>query len=206
MLGSNAEQMLCNLQEYIIKYGNEKSTDFFRAILFDDKQDGDSIFYEAVPAQDDASKFVAGIDNLYSVKSVEKYRIPAANRSEYLKSFFSDLYNRQVTINNPGDSSSLHVCFHLQTYNAKCWAIIKEFLGAINEIPLLFDYEDPSPAEELPEIPQLRTFTAPEPSTPTTNSINASDNPVQVAVKQRKATKIVIFFDDGTFQEIATIS
>lgn len=135
MLGSNAEQMLCNLQEYIIKYGNEKSTDFFRAILFDDKQDGDSIFYEAVPAQDDASKFVAGIDNLYSVKSVEKYRIPAANRSEYLKSFFSDLYNRQVTINNPGDSSSLHVCFHLQTYNAKCWAIIKEFLGAINEIP-----------------------------------------------------------------------
>ena len=78
--------------------------------------------------------------------------------------------------------------------------------GAINEIPLLFDYEDPSPAEELPEIPQLRTFTAPDPSTPTRNSINASDNPVQVAVKQRKATKIVIFFDDGTFQEIATIS
>ena len=40
-----------------------------------------------------------------------------------------------MTINNPGDSSSLHVCFHLQTYKAKCWAIIKEFLGAINAIP-----------------------------------------------------------------------
>ena len=135
LLGSNAEQMLCNIQEYIIKYGNEKSTEFFRAIFFDDKQDGDSIFYEAVPAQDDASKFVAGIDNLYSVKSVEKYRIPAANRSEYLKSFFSELYNRQVTINNPGDSTSLHVCFHLQTYDARYWSIIKEFLGAINAIP-----------------------------------------------------------------------
>lgn len=135
LLGSNAEQMLCNIQEYIIKYGKEKSTDFFRAILFDDKQDADSIFYEAVPVQDDANTFVAGIDNLYSVKAVEKYRIPAASRSEYLKSFFSELYNRQVTINNPGDSTSLHVCFHLQTYDAKCWSIIKEFLGAINSIP-----------------------------------------------------------------------
>lgn len=135
MLGSNAEQILCNLQEYIVKYGKERSTDFFRAILFDEKPDGDSIFYEALPVQDDASKFVAGIDNLYSVTTVEKYRIPAASRSEYLKSFFSELYNRQVTINNPGDSSSLHVCFHLQTYDAKHWAIVKEFLGVINEIP-----------------------------------------------------------------------
>lgn len=75
-----------------------------------------------------------------------------------------------------------------------------------NEIPLLFEYDDLPPAEELPEIPQLRTLAGPETSTPATNSINASDKPAQVSVKQRKASKIVIFFDDGTFQEIAAIS
>ena len=75
-----------------------------------------------------------------------------------------------------------------------------------NEIPLLFEYEDLPPAEELPEIPQLGTFTVPETSAPISTSINSSDNRVQVAVKQRKAAKIVVFFDDGTFQEIAAIS
>ena len=75
-----------------------------------------------------------------------------------------------------------------------------------NEIPLLFEYEDLPPAEELSEIPQLSTFTVPEPSAPISSAINTLDSRPQVSVKQRKAAKIVIFFDDGTFQEIATIS
>ena len=78
--------------------------------------------------------------------------------------------------------------------------------ASANEIPLLFEYEDLPPAEELPEIPQLNTLAEPQPSTPFSNSINTSDSRPQVPVKQRKASKIVIFFNDGTFQEIATIS
>ena len=75
-----------------------------------------------------------------------------------------------------------------------------------SEIPLLFEYEDLPAAEELSEIPQLGTFNTPETSAPISNAINTSDNKPQLAVKQRKAAKIVIFFDDGTFQEIATLS
>lgn len=78
--------------------------------------------------------------------------------------------------------------------------------ASANEIPLLFEYEDLPPAEELPEIPQLNTLAEPQPSAQSSNSINTSDSRPQVSVKQRKASKIVIFFDDGTFQEIATIS
>ena len=77
---------------------------------------------------------------------------------------------------------------------------------ASSDLPLLFDYEDLPPSEELPEIPQLRTVTAPEPSAAATTFISALNNQTQSAVKQRKATKIVIFFDDDTFQEIAAIS
>ena len=76
---------------------------------------------------------------------------------------------------------------------------------ASSDLPLLFDYEDLPPAEELPEIPQLRTVTSPEPSAAATTFISALNNQTQSAVKQRKATKIVIFFDDDTFQEIAAI-
>lgn len=135
MFGSNAEHMLCKIQEYILKYGKKNSIDFFRALLYDDMHGTDSIFYEAIPFKDDINQFVAGIDNLYTIKTVERNRIPQAERNEYLKSFFSELYNRQVTINNPGDSASLHVCFHLPTYNAKCWICLKEFLDAIEAIP-----------------------------------------------------------------------
>ena len=76
-----------------------------------------------------------------------------------------------------------------------------------SDFPLLFsDYDDLPPAEELPEIPQVHSLPSSENSAQTSNSMNASDNKPQVVVKQRKATKIVIFFDDDTFQEIPAIS
>lgn len=71
-----------------------------------------------------------------------------------------------------------------------------------SDFPLLFDYDDLPPAEELQEIPQVRSLPTPTISAQTSNSMNTSDDKPQVVVKQRKATKIVIFFDDDTFQEI----
>lgn len=41
----------------------------------------------------------------------------------------------------------------------------------------------------------------PEENMKTTNGINTSDTTLQNIVKQRKATRIIIFYDDDTFQE-----
>lgn len=41
-----------------------------------------------------------------------------------------------------------------------------------------------------------------EQNTPATSDINTSTTPIQIPVKQRNVSKIIILFDDGTFQEM----
>ena len=67
-----------------------------------------------------------------------------------------------------------------------------------DNLPLLFEYEE--------DIVETETETETEtvnPSAPTISSMNTFINTAQSAVKQRKVTKILVFFDDDTFQEIA---
>ena len=66
------------------------------------------------------------------------------------------------------------------------------------DLPLLFNYPEDLPEADIPPV-QVHA----DANIPAMNSIAASVNMTQSAVKQRKATKIVIFFDDDTFQEIA---
>ena len=61
-----------------------------------------------------------------------------------------------------------------------------------DNLPLLFEYE-----EDLVEAETVN------PPAPTISSMNTFINTAQSAVKQRKVTKILVFFDDDTFQEIA---
>ena len=61
-----------------------------------------------------------------------------------------------------------------------------------DNLPLLFEYDE--------DIVEAETVTPPA---PTISSMNTFINTAQSAVKQRKVTKILVFFDDDTFQEIA---
>lgn len=68
---------------------------------------------------------------------------------------------------------------------------------------LLFaDYDLGEPVQTVAEsnisVP-LHTY---EESEPATNNINTLGNNVQTIVKQRNVSKIIIMFDDGTFQEM----
>lgn len=83
-----------------------------------------------------------------------------------------------------------------------------------DDLPLLFDYDDdiipmPSqqtpfvaPASDPPQPAQIHTNAQFSPSAPATNSMTALDSTMQTAVKQRNAVKIIVFYDDGTFQEM----
>lgn len=74
-----------------------------------------------------------------------------------------------------------------------------------SDLPLLFDYEDdPQIVYNLPQLPETYESPSPDNSVLSCNSINTSGSIGQHTVKQRKAIKVVVFFDDDTFQEIAT--
>ena len=70
-------------------------------------------------------------------------------------------------------------------------------------------YKD-SPAEtllqfdEVPEIPSVKHEPEPEPKEEIgqPNLFNSIDNTPQRIVTQRKITKIIVFFDDDTYQEL----
>lgn len=65
-----------------------------------------------------------------------------------------------------------------------------------------------SPAEtllqfdEVPEIPSVKHETEPKEEIEQPNLFNSIDNTPQRIVTQRKITKIIVFFDDDTYQEL----
>lgn len=134
MLGDKAEQVLADIKQYMVKYGSEEENTFFNAMLYREEKDG-ALLYAAQPCEVDKSKFVSGIENLYNISSEQFYSIPNKNRTEYLQGCFTKLYDQRITINNPGDSSALHVCFYVPVYEKKYWERVSEFLTAMDTIP-----------------------------------------------------------------------
>ena len=140
MLGDNAERVLIDIKKYVIKYGSEEENGFFNAMLYREKEDG-AIFYTAHPLDEDKTTFVSGLENLYNISLDPFYSIPKKNRSEYLQGCFENLYNQKITINNPGDSPALHLCFYVPVYEKKYWERVREFLTAVDTIPQQFEID-----------------------------------------------------------------
>lgn len=140
MLGDKAERVLTDIKQYVIKYGGEEENTFFNAMLYREEEDGAHL-YAAHPREADASIFVSGIENMYNITLNEFYSIPQKNRAEYLQGCFSDLYNQKITINNPGDSTALHICFYVPVYEKKYWEHVREFLVAMDAIPQQYEVD-----------------------------------------------------------------
>ena len=134
MLGAECGRYLCDLKQYVIKYGSSKLQGYFKAVHYKEEEGFSSFSFAALKEIDD-SEFVSGIENLYEVQFESPFRVPGAGRQEYLKSFFTDLYNGSITINDPGDSVRMHLCIYLPLYDRKKWNLVKEFLEAIDSIP-----------------------------------------------------------------------
>ena len=72
---------------------------------------------------------------------------------------------------------------------------------------LLFEDSDHENAPEAPKPPLPETeiplqILETEQNTKATTGINTSINNTQIPVKQRKVSKIIVLFDDGSFQEM----
>lgn len=140
MLGDKSERILTDIKKYITKYGGEEEKNFFNAMLFQENEGG-VVFYTARSLEEDRTKFVSGIENLCEVSLEEFYSVKTANRSEYMKGCFAALYDQTITINNPGDSPKLHVCFYVPVYEQKYWENVREFLAAIDAIPQQYEVD-----------------------------------------------------------------
>ena len=140
MLGNHAGTVLTDIKKYVLRYGSEEENIFFNAMLYREETD-EAVFYTARPAEQDETQFVSGIENLYHISLEPFYTLPHTNRTEYLQACFAALYNRKITINNPGDSSALHLCLYVPVYESKYWERVREFLSAIDAIPQQYEVD-----------------------------------------------------------------
>lgn len=78
-----------------------------------------------------------------------------------------------------------------------------EILKEQEEMPMvndqLFPIFEPEVSARIPETVLPETISDP---TPSSSEINHLDNTVQITARQRKVSKILILYDDGTFQEM----
>ena len=78
-----------------------------------------------------------------------------------------------------------------------------DMMNSESDLPLLFDYEDELQTSNAgQQSPDSSRHPVSDVTMPSSNSHDTSVNTPQIPIKQRKATKILIFFDDDTYQEI----
>ena len=142
MLGAGAASVLTDIKKYVIKFGEERTDDYFKACLFpqlDPESEACFQFADAVKA--DESVFVAGIDEMFDIRLGAPYKVPSDNRAEYLKGFFRSLYDTSITINSPGDSATLNLCVYVPLYQLIAWKTVEEFLSAVESIPQSYNVD-----------------------------------------------------------------
>ncbi len=88
-------------------------------------------------------------------------------------------------------------------------AIQTPALPAQDQAPTLSDLlfaeepvEEPAVVATAQEAPISLSMQETEPSTQTSTNINTLKDNTQIVVNQRKVSKILVLFDDGTFQEM----
>ena len=135
MFGRESEQILCDMRSYMVKYGSDEYSKYFQCILYaQNAADDDTSFYAAKAQSVDQNRFDGGIEGLYDSVLQHSYDIPKEHKTEYLNSYFADLYNRTITINDPGDSPSLHLCIIMPLYESRYWETVRSFLAAVEYI------------------------------------------------------------------------
>lgn len=136
MLGADTASVLIGIKQYVVKYGDEALRSFFHAFHFPELDPSkDACFHPAEVVEADESIFVAGIDEMFDVNLGNPYQILSGNRGDYMKGFFRKLYDESITINQPGDSSTMNLCVYVPLYLRKYWDTVKEFLQAVDSIP-----------------------------------------------------------------------
>lgn len=135
LLGSNAEQNISRIKEYIIKYSDEyidengrSVSDFLQFFLLTDE----GKFLTARKKTVESDVFISGIENEYAAELVESdIAINELSQTE-LRYFFTRLFDDNVNMQNRGDGK-LHICIHFPLFAKENWERAEMLISAIND-------------------------------------------------------------------------
>lgn len=134
MLGKSALPLLHKLRQHIIKYGEAETSRFLNTVSYYREDDKEFLCCISDKEQDD-SKFIPGVDEQYETYVSQECVVPNNQKSEFIKDYFRNLYNRCLTINNPGDSSYMNLCIYIPLWASDIdLGFLFELLSDISQI------------------------------------------------------------------------
>lgn len=162
LLGKDLLDIAPSLRQYTLMYGEGDAPEYLQVLSCVDGESEDSLCIKShIRVKSEVETvFTSGLEN--------RFRLGVENKEELdkdtaLRQYFTNLFNRTVTIEDPGSDGSLNICLFLPLYDEHLWNIAQrlfrvitetkkqirvDVLGLPSEISLLV-----SPKEEIKDIP-----------------------------------------------------
>ena len=130
VLGTDYNNICIDLKKYVMMYGEGNTDNFFHVINFDCKNGLRTISFAKkslsasnVFCSDLEDEYITNMQNAVTIKTEEE-----------LEHFFSDFYDKTITINNPGESDSLNLFVLLPLFSNTLWNEAKLIMESLNKI------------------------------------------------------------------------
>lgn len=150
MFGQEMEDSLNRLTDYVYKYGEKEAASHYYPVLWQTEttDNAEQLLKLAemivgiagifdVPGAKTSKHiihFIREIKHLYP----EVPSCPVTNSEPYIQNFFDQMYQKNVTIEHPGDGAGMCLCLHLPLFDLQSWKYAKIIIEQINKIN--FDY------------------------------------------------------------------
>ena len=130
ILGNDYHNFCVDLKKYVMMYGEGDSDNYFQVMNWN-YRDGLRMISYAKKSQDMTNDFCSGLEDKYITSMQDAVFIKT---EEELEHFFSVLYDKTITINNQGDSGSLHLFLLLPLYNSSLWDDAKLIMKSLDKV------------------------------------------------------------------------
>ncbi len=130
LLGEELSLMAPLLKQYALMYGEGDAPSYLQILSCSSEgKDGElSLMCHVQDKPQQELTFTSGLENRYRIGVEHKEKV----RSEAdLKQYFTALFNRSVTIEDPGADGSMNVCLYLPLYDESLWLLAQRLVKAI---------------------------------------------------------------------------
>lgn len=130
VLGTDYNNISIDLKKYVMMYGEGDCDNYFHVLNLDCK-DGLRTISRVERTSSTNNAFCSGLEDQYIANKVNTVNIKT---EEELEHFFSAFYDKTITTNNQGDSTSLNLYLLFPLYNILLWDESKLIIKSLEKI------------------------------------------------------------------------
>jgi len=139
LIGRELTEAAPFLKQYTLMHGAGDACDYLQILSCEPTAGGDFVtnVFERKPITEE-TVFSSGLSHRYHVEAAQRQSFAS---DAQLQRFFVELFNRTVTIDNPGETGMLNLCLYVPLYDEGCWDAARQLIDAVRRSgkPYLID-------------------------------------------------------------------